>query len=260
MADRPRIGVITGLASEAATLPEHGFWIVVSAANTTRAAQAADAMIAGGVSMLVSYGFAAGIDPRLGPGALLLPETVIAHEGKVETPDRGGVRDQLQRITSFKPRDEQGAPEPPPEEAYVAVDAPTREVLSEGLGMRIAGGALAGVDRPLMRPEEKLALFAQTRARAADMESHVVARAATEAGIPFVAIRVVSDPSNRTLPQAALAGLTDEGRVNGRAVAVAMLRRPWECIDMMTLALDGAQAMYRLRRVGRRLAPLLLGL
>ena len=92
------------------------------------------------------------------------------------------------------------------------------------------------------------------------MESHVVARAATAAGVPFVAIRVVSDPSNRTLPQAALAGLTEEGRVDGRAVAVAMLRRPWECFDMMTLALDGAQAMYRLRRVGRRLAPLLLGL
>ena len=260
MADRSRIGVITGLASEAATLPEDGLWFAVSAANTARASEAADAMIAGGVSMLVSYGFAAGIDPRLGPGALLLPETVIAHEGEVKTPDCGGVRDQLQRMTSFKPREGQAPPEPPPEEAYVAADARTREVLSRELGMRIAGGALAGVDRPLMRPEEKLALFAQTRARAADMESHVVARAATEAGIPFVAIRVVSDPSNRTLPHAALAGLTEEGRVDGGAVALAMLRRPWECFDMMTLALDGAQAMHRLRRVGSRLAPLLLGL
>ena len=172
MADRSRIGVITGLAAEAATLPEDDFWVAVSAANSSRAAQAADAMIADGATLLVSYGFAAGLNPRFGPGALLLPETVIAHEGEVETPDRGGVRDQLQRMTSFK-RDDGQVPPPPPDEAYVPVDARVREALSRGLGMPVQGGAIAGVDRPLVRPDEKLALFAQTRAGAADMESHV---------------------------------------------------------------------------------------
>ena len=122
MADRSRIGVITGLAAEAATLPEDDFWIAVSAANPAQAAQAADAMIAGGVTLLVSYGLAAGLDPRFGPGALLLPETVIAHEGEVETPDRGGVRDQLQRMTSFKRDEGRGPPEPPPAESYLGVD------------------------------------------------------------------------------------------------------------------------------------------
>ena len=260
MADRSRIGVIAGLATEAATLPQDDFWIAISAANPSRAEQAADAMIASGARLLVSYGFAAGLDPRLGPGALLLPETVIAHEGEVETPDRGGVRDQLQRMTSFK-RDEGAVTrEPPPAEAYVAVDMRAREVLSQGLEMRFASGAIAGINQPIVRPDEKLALFAQTRAKAADMESHVVARAAMAAGVPFVIVRVVSDPSNRTLPQAARAGLTEEGRMNGGTVAVALLKRPWECIDMLTLALDGAQAMHRLRRVGRRAASLLLRL
>ena len=260
MADRPRIGVITGLASEAATLPEDAFQIAVSAANSARAEQAAEAMIAGGAALLVSYGFAAGLDPRLGPGALLLPETVIAHEGEVETPDRGGVRDQLSRMTSFKPREGPGAPEPPPPEAYMAVDAHVRDRLSQALDMRIEGGAIAGVDRPLVRPDEKLALFAQTRAKAADMESHVVARTAAAAGVPFVVIRAVSDPSNRALPRAAVVGITQEGRIDAGAVAFALLRSPWECTDMLTLALDGAQAMHRLRRVGRRAAPLLLRL
>ena len=260
MPDRPRIGVVTGLASEAATLPEDAFRIAVSAANSARAEQAAEAMIAGGAALLVSYGFAAGLDPRLGPGALLLPETVIAHEGKVETPDRGGVRDQLSRMTSFKPREGPGAPEPPPPEAYMAVDAHVRDRLSQGLDMRVEGGAIAGVDRPLVRPDEKLALFAQTRAKAADMESHVVARTAAAAGVPFVVIRAVSDPSNRALPRAAVVGITQEGRIDAGAVAVALLRSPWECTDMLTLALDGAQAMHRLRRVGRRAASLLLSL
>ena len=206
MADRPRIGVIAGLASEAATLPEDSLTIAVSGARPARAEQAARAMIAGGATLLVSYGFAAGLDPRLGPGALLLPESVIAHEGEVETPDRGGVRDQLNRMTSFKPREGPGAPEPPPPEAYMPVDAHVRDRLSEGLEMRVEGGAIAGVDRPLMRPAEKLALLAQTHARAADMESHVVARVAAAAGVPFVVIRAISDPSNRALPRAAVVG------------------------------------------------------
>ena len=260
MADRSRIGIVTGLMAEAATLPEGDFRIAVSAASPARAAQAADAMIAGGARLLVSYGVAAGIDPRLGPGALLLPETVIAHEGEVETPERGGVRDQLQRMTSFRREEGRGPPEPPPEEDYLPVDATVREALSQGLGERAEGGALAGVDHPLMYGDQKLSLFAQTRARAADMESHVVARAAAAAGVPFVVIRVVSDPSNRSLPHAALAGITEDGRINGGAVAGALLRRPWECMDMLTLALDGAQAMRRLRRVGRRAAPLLASL
>ena len=260
MADRSRVGIVTGLVAEAATLPEGDFWIAVSGANPERAAQAADAMVAGGVRLLVSYGLAAGLDPRLGPGDLVLPEAVVVHEGEVETPDRGGVRDQLQRMASFKRNEGSGPPEPPPAEAYLSVDAALREALGRELGEPDAGGIIAGVDRPLMYGDQKLSLLAQTRARAADMESHVVARAAIAAGVPFVAIRVVSDPSNRAIPLAALAGLTEEGRIDGRAVAGALLRRPWECIDMLTLALDGAQAMRRLRRVGRRAAPLLASL
>ena len=260
MADRSRIGIVTGLVAEAATLPEDDFWIAVSAADSARAAQAADAMVAGGARLLMSYGLAAGIDPRLGPGTLLLPESVIGHEGEVEAPDRGGVRDQLQRMTSFKREEGRGPPELPPDEDYLPVDATVREALSQGLGERAEGGALAGVDHPLTYGDQKLSLFAKTRARAADMESHVVARAASAAGVPFVVVRVVSDPSNRPIPHAVLAGITEDGRINGGAVAGALLRRPWECMDMLTLALDGAQAMRRLRRVGRRLAPLLADL
>ena len=263
MADRPRIGVITGLAVEAATLaPESPdvFRIAVSAASPARAAQAADAMIADGVRLLVSYGFAAGLDPRLGPGALLLPEAVVAHEDEVEAPDRGGVRDQLQHLFSFKRGDERGPPPGPPTDDHLPVDAAVREALIGALEGPVEGGILAGVDHPVIRGDQKLSLFARTLARGADMESHVVARAATAAGVPFVVLRVVSDPSNRTLPHAALAGLTGDGRIAGRAVAARLLQRPWECFDMLALALDAAQAMRRLRRVGRRAAPLLAGL
>ena len=258
MADRSRVGIVTGLVAEAATIADCGHWVAVSAADPARAVQAADAMVAGGARLLVSYGLAAGLDPRLGPGALLLPDTVVAREGEIEPPSRGGIRDQLHRLGSFR-REEEDAP-PPSSDDHLQVDRATRQALAEGLGEAVEGGALAGLDRPVMHADQKLTLFAETMARAADMESHVVARAAAAAGVPFVAIRVVGDPSNRAVPRAALAGLGEDGRVAGGAVARALLLRPWECIDMMALALDTAQAMRRLRRVGRRAGPLLASL
>ena len=260
MADGSRIGVVTGLTAEAATLDPGAFRIRVSAANPARAARAADALIAGGARLLVSYGLAAGLDPRLGPGAVLLPEAVIPQEGPVETPDPGGVRDQLQRLAAFRRDDAAGRlPEPPPASDYLAADSASRESLCDGLGEQTHDGVIAGVDEPIMRADQKLALFARTRAVGADMESHVVARAARAAGIPFVVLRVVGDPSNRAIPQCALAGLTEDGRLAGWVIASGLLWRPWECVDLLTLALDAAQAMRRLRRVGRRMALLLAG-
>lgn len=256
MVDRPRIGVIAGLAAEAARLSESGLWVAVSAADPARAARAAEAMIAGGAGLLVSYGIAAGLDPRLGPGALLLPDAVVVREGEVEPPGRGGIRDQLHRLGSFR-REEEDAPPSSATDDHLPVDPAVRAALAEGLGEAVEGGALAGVDRPVMRADQKLALYAETTARAADMESHVVARAAAAAGVPFVVIRVVGDPSNRVIPRAALAGLGADGRIAGGAIAAALLLRPWECIDMMALALDAGRAMRRLRRVGRRAGPLL---
>ena len=256
-----RIGIVTGLATEAATLGPGPFHVAVSAAEPTRAAQAARALIAGGARLLVSYGLAAGLDPRLGPGAVLLPEAVLPHESPVETPAPGGVRDRLQRLVAFNRGDDAERPaEPPPEGAPLPTDRTTRDSLRQALGGRVEGGLLAGVDAPVTRPERKLALFARTRALGADMESHAIARAAQAAGIPFVVLRVVGDPSNRTIPGCALAGIAEDGRVDGRAMARALLLRPWECFDLLPLALDAGRAMRRLRRVGRRAAPLLAGL
>ena len=62
-------------------------------------------------------------------------------KGEVESPDRGGVRDQLQRMTSFRREEGRGPPEPPPEEDYLPVDATVREALSQGLGERASKAA-----------------------------------------------------------------------------------------------------------------------
>jgi adenosylhomocysteine nucleosidase len=66
-------------------------------------------------------------------------------------------------------------------------------------GLRCLQGELVSVTSVAATPEEKRAL-ARPGALAVDMESHAVARAAQEAGIPWLALRVVVDPLDSELP------------------------------------------------------------
>jgi adenosylhomocysteine nucleosidase len=82
---------------------------------------------------------------------------------------------------------------------------------------------MLGLDRMLSTPEDKAAAFARSGALAVDMESHHLASAATERGLPFIAIRAISDEAHQALP-AILAGLVDtEGRTKMSAVVAALI-------------------------------------
>ena len=156
-------------------------------------------------------------------------------------------------------QEDPGEPIEEPEDSRdrFTADAAMRGRLLELLGDKISGGTLLGVDQPVRTPDQKLGLFVETEATACDMESHAVAEVAREAGIPFIALRIVSDPSHRAIPDAALAGLTESGGVSAGAVMRAAALRPWEIFDLIALALDARIAFGALRRVARRGAPLL---
>ncbi len=64
---------------------------------------------------------------------------------------------------------------------------------------RFSRGRLATVDRPLSAPEEKRRFGALHGAAAVDMETAAVAAAASEAGVPWTALRAVLDPAEVTL-------------------------------------------------------------
>lgn len=109
-------------------------------------------------------------------------------------------------------------------------------------------GALAGVDAPVLDVARKAALFAATGAAAVDMESHHVARAAREAGIPFQVVRVILDPAARAIPPAALAGMAPDGTTRVGAVVAALLRRPGDLPGLIRLAGDTRRARAALGR------------
>ena len=72
------IGVVVGLAMEARPARPLGGVIATGGGTAEGAETAAEALAAGGVSALVSFGLAGGLDPRLKPGHLLIPRAVLA--------------------------------------------------------------------------------------------------------------------------------------------------------------------------------------
>ena len=103
-----------------------------------------------------------------------------------------------------------------------------------------------GSDLVVSRTDDKARLFTDYGVRAVDMESHGVARAAREAGLPFLIVRAIADPADRTIPPAALAGLGPDGEQRPFAVMLAMLRNPAQVPALIQLARDAKTAMRRL--------------
>ena len=208
----PVPGVVTGLAAEARCLahvpPER---VRVTGGVPARASEAAAALIGAGAPALLSFGLAGGLDPALAPGALILADRVHAPDG-----------------TTY--------PTDPDWRARVAATLAASEA------------AVVGREAALATVAEKRALFEATRAAAVDMESHRVAAAAAEAGVPFLVIRAVADPAARALPAAALVGLDRHGRARPFAVLVRLLSRPAELPALIRLAGDARAGLSSLRR------------
>ena len=249
-------GFICGLQNEARCLTEAGIQqrIAISGARTARAAEAARELLSAGAEALVSIGLAGGIDPRLGPGAVVVAERVIAWRKSLPSGRRRMRLGDLAR----RPEDEEEdvTSEPEQAEAEFAADPDLHDQLLGVLGDKTYSGAIVGVDRAVRTQDQKLGLFTNTTALACDMESHAVAEAARAADVPFAALRIVSDPSNRYIPEAAIAGVTAAGAVSIGRVLRGVAIRPWEMPELFSLALDARIAFGALRRVARRSAPL----
>jgi len=250
------VGFICGLQNEARCLTAAGIdeRIAISGAQTARAEEMAKILLSEGAESLVSIGLAGGLDPRLGPGAIIVAERVIAWDSPLPS---GGRR---LKLGDFARRpineDEEVTSELEPAKAEFVVNLDLRSQLLDVLGGKTWSGAVVGVDQVVRSQDEKLGLYANTTALACDMESHAVAKAARESDVPFAVLRVVSDPSNRSMPEAVIASVTDTGHVSIGRVLRGVAIRPWEMPEMLSLAFDARIAFSALRCVARRCASL----
>lgn len=225
--DGTRVIVVCGLEFEAAIAAGPGVAIALGP-GPRRVLAGVDALVAAqpagahAFSGILSFGCAGGLDPDLRPGDCIIATGVRTVSGGFDA------------------------------------DA----AWSQALRTRLPDarrGLVAGLDAPLAAHDAKARLWQQGGALAVDMESQAAAQAAQRHGLPFAALRVVLDPAWRSLPDAAVAAMREDGGTDLAALLRALARAPGEIVPLLALALDAWHARRALRRVraqvGAALAP-----
>ncbi len=188
--------------------------VYTSGPGRERAFAAAKNAVAAGAGALVSWGLAGGLSPDAATGTVVLPTTIVNGSGEWRTDD----------------------------------------AWRERLAARLSGALpvterpLYTADRVLTRPVAKAELAARSGAVAVDMESSGLARAAAEAGLPFIVLRVVADAAEDELPEDIEALVTDDGRTRYRGLA-GVLTSPRQLGLLLRLARNSGRARSVLKQV-----------
>jgi adenosylhomocysteine nucleosidase len=194
--------------------------LAVSGIGLVAAEAAARALVEAGVSALMTFGMAGGLDPTLEAGSVVLPRELISEAGTRWLASR-----------SWRER-------------VAAAVSPLRAVTE--------GNLLTSV-RAIDTPAGKTAAFRATGAAAVDMESAAVAEIAGKHNLPFIAVRVIVDTAADKLPRAVV-NASRAGKVHiGRLVA-GLVIAPGEIVALIRLAQRYRIAIRSLRAIGPHLA------
>lgn len=117
-------------------------------------------------------------------------------------------------------------------------------------------GQIIGQDHIAATAAEKAALYAATGALAVDMESHIAARVAARHGLPFIAIRTISDTADESLPPAALVGMSPDGSMALGKVLMSLARQPGQMPALIITGRNAEAAFRALRQVSAAIATL----
>ena len=221
---RGAVLAVCGLAAEARIAAGPGVLAIAGGGDAAGLAAAIEEEIGRGARLLLSFGVAGALAPRLQPGALIVPSAVI---------DGAGGRYQTDARRS----------------------ATLREMLAGSLD-----GVLFGSDGIIGTAADKARLHGETGADAVDMESLIAARAAAAHSLGFIAIRAVADEAETSLPPAASIAMRPGGGIDLGAVLASLWRQPSQLPALLALARDSRAALGALghgrRLLGRRLGDL----
>ncbi len=190
----------------------------IAGIGATRALAASELLIAEGAAALLSWGTVGALHPRLLPGNLILPKSVIAPQKDVFPTDA----DWHNRL--------------------VARLANRLEIYSE---------PLAQSPSVLASPMEKFNFFSRNDAIAVDMESGSVAEMASRANLPFMAIRAIADTADMTIPASSLNAIDEYGRLRPMRLLSSLARKPSDLVLLARLSRSFRAARTTLETVVR---------
>jgi adenosylhomocysteine nucleosidase len=163
---------------------------------------------------VISFGVAGGLDPSLKTGDVVVATEVMAGDARW----------------------------------LAGLSLTEAQIASIALGRRrVVRGLLAGVEEVVAASACKAALHSETGAAAVDMESHIAAAYAAEAGIPFAALRVISDPAHRALPVVARKAIKPNGDLDLVQIMGSVVRNPRSLRALVSTGIDFNRALRSLR-------------
>ena len=231
------VGVVAALASEARALGPsmprggdpplselallgEGSLLALSGIGRAAASAAAQALVDAGVSALMSFGMAGGLDPQLEPGNVVIPCELLSSDG-----------------------------------ARYAASQAWREQVAAAIRplCAVTDGHLLTSSHAIETPADKAAAFRDTGAAAVDMESAAVAEIAAKHNLPFIAVRAIVDTAADALPRAVVAA-SRAGSVRIARLIGGLILAPREIVALIRLAQRYRIAMRTLHTIGAHLA------
>ena len=181
--------------------------VVYSGTGPINARSAAEYLIAQGATKLISWGCAAALSEILKPGDLILANVLISTEES---------KAQVLNVC-------------------VNWHQQTTELLASVV--KVNSGGLADSKIIVSSSEDKKKIHSNTNAVALDMESIAIADIANQHALPFLAIRVIADPVEMSLPLAITHSLNQQGDVVLSKLIGYLVLHPRELPGLIRLGL-----------------------
>ena len=206
--------IVTGLVQEARIAAGPGMTVICSSSDPQQLRALLTVFDPSTIRGVISFGVAGGLDPSLRSGDVVVATEVLAGDTR-----------------------------------WLAGLSLNEELIaSVAMGRRrVVRGGLAGVEEVVVARDGKAALRSETGAAAVDMESHIAAAYAAEAGLPFAALRVISDPASRALPELARSAVKPNGDIDLRKVLRGLARNPMSLRALVSTGIDFNRALRSLR-------------
>ena len=233
MADSPFVlGIIAALPAEAraagasaapigeATTIADGVLLIRSGVGRGRAGQAAEDLLEAGAGALLSWGTAGALAPDLQAGDLLLPDEVVARDGR-----------------------------------RYGVDMAWRDRVAGSVALREGPTLVAEAEDVLADAYGKRLLHTLSGASAADMESAAVAEVCAVARVPLLVVRGISDSARTRIPACALAAVNADGDVSPGRCLGKLLAAPGDLPALLRLAAGFRAACRALAGAAGQVGP-----
>jgi adenosylhomocysteine nucleosidase len=206
--------IVTGLVQEARIAAGPGMTVICSSSDPQQLRALLTVFDPSTIRGVISFGVAGGLDPSLRSGDVVVATEVLAGDTR-----------------------------------WLAGLALNEELIaSVALGRRrLVRGGLAGVEEVVVARDGKAALRSETGAAAVDMESHIAAAYAAEAGLPFAALRVISDSAFCALPELARSAIKPNGEIDLRKILRGLARDPLSLRALVSTGIDFNRALRSLR-------------